>query len=115
MPSIEVNERAAAATLPSKHPGVSRNPSIKMRQVKTIRQSRRSLAQKSTAKLDTLLTIVDDNRDMYKRYLVDRVPTIDVTGKGTHLLNAQESASHIDVGYTWSNVPRFRHQAYHAS
>ena len=62
MPSIEVNEKAAAATLPSKHPGVSRNPSIKTRQVKTIKQSRRSLAQKSTAKLDTLLTIVDDNR-----------------------------------------------------
>ena len=67
------------------------------------------MAQKSTAKLDTLLTIVDDNRKMYKKYLVDRVPIINVTGKGTHLLDAADSASKIDIGYTWSNVPRFSH------
>ena len=70
------------------------------------------MAQKSTAKLDTLLTIVDDNRKMYKKYLIDRVPTIDVTQKGSHLNTDCDRSQKVDIGYTWSHVPRFSHQLY---
>ena len=72
-------------------------------------KSRKSFLQKSTPALDTLLTIVEDNRKMYKRYLIDRVPTINVSQKGIHLNEATDRSIKVDTAYTFSNVPRFSH------
>ena len=87
MPSVDMSYSKTCLSVPIKHPSVSttKHPSLnkilglKTKKSKTLNKSRRSFLQKSTPKLDTLLSIVDDNRKMYKKYLVDRVPTIDVT------------------------------------
>ena len=68
---------------------------------------------KGPAKLDTLLGIVDDNRLMYKRYLGDRVPMINVSARGIHISEETDKSLKIDTGHTFSNVPRFSHQSYY--
>ena len=56
-----------------------------MKKIKILKNSRKSLADKSTPKLEQLLSIVENNKLMYKRYLIDRIPTINISQKGIHL------------------------------
>ena len=82
MPSVDKKD-----FYPSDRIQIHKVPSMTLKKVKSIQKSKRSLAyvspfrqkkrksvaQRSPPKLEYLLSIVDDNKRMYKRYLVDRV------------------------------------------
>ena len=75
-------------------------------------KSRRSRQSKNPADIETLLSIVDDNRLMHKNYLGKRVPMINVSARGVY--NEDIDKVHkFDTSHTFSNVPRFGHQSYY--